>query len=185
MAVTITERDKRTLKIGGIAVAAILLYFLVLEPWFVGWGSVRTQLAERQEEIELTGQGGGQAKLLGVMKVVPAFEMPAKAPEQKVLFRDKFAEQLQRARINYKSFKIFEPAKTDSFASHKTIKMQVQATCKYPQVIDVLAALRENPYFAAVDELKIKQQDRKKRLIDIDLTVTTLCETNNENENTE
>ena len=110
--------------------------------------------------------------------MVPVFETPQAEEKQKFLFRDKLHEQLKKAGINTEPLQ-FLPVRKPEGVSYKVLKIKCKGKCKFDQLLDFLANLKENPYLVGVEELQIQcdtkepPEKRKDKEIEIDLTVST------------
>ena len=62
-------------------------------------------------------------------------------------------------------------------APYRVLRIKCKGKCKFDQLLDFLAALKENPYLVGVEELRIecdsKQPPDKRQDIEVDLTVST------------
>ena len=165
----LSQKDIRMLKIGAVCVAAILVFVFVAE-WLDHWTQARKSLAELQDKLELLDVG--KAKQAGLMSIVPVFEMPEKEETQKFLFRDKLNEQLKKAGISSKPLQVVSTGKS-SQAGYKLLRLKCSAKCRFGQVLDLLASLKENPYLVGIEEMRIKCDPKKPQEVDLDLTVST------------
>ena len=165
----LSEKDIRALKFGGICGAAILV-FIFGSMWLEHWSKVRGEI--RRKEAELDVIDVAKAKQAGWMSIVPVFEMPEKEEAQKVLFRNKFNEQLKKAGIKSQPLKVVPTGKTLQ-KGYRLLNVQCTAKCKFTQVLDLLARLNENPYLVGVEEFKIKCNKSKPQEVDLNLTVST------------
>jgi len=165
----LSQKDIRMLKIGAVCVAAILVFVFASE-WLDHWTKARGSLAELNDKLELLDVG--KAKQTGLMSIVPVFEMPEKEETQKFLFRDKLNEQLKKAGINSKPLQVVSTGKSRE-AGYKLLRLKCSAKCKFGQVLDLLANLKENPYLVGIEEMRIKCDPKKPQEVDLDLTVST------------
>jgi hypothetical protein len=165
----LSQKDIRTLKIGAVCVVAILVFVFASE-WLDHWTQARKSLAELKDKIELLDVV--KAKQAGLMSIVPVFEMPEKEETQKFLFRDKLNEQLKKAGISSKPLQVVSTGKS-SQAGYKLLRLKCTAKCKFGQVLDLLASLKENPYLVGIEEMRIKCDPKKPEEVDLDLTVST------------
>jgi len=165
----LSQKDIRALKIGAVGVAAILVLVFASE-WLGHWAQARKSLAELKDKLELLDVG--EAKQAGLMSIVPVFEMPEKEETQKFLFRDKLDEQLKKAGISSKPLQVMSTGKS-SQAGYKLLRLKCSAKCKFGQVLDLLASLKENPYLVGIEEMRIKCDPKKPQEVDLDLTVST------------
>lgn len=167
----LSNKDIRAIKIGAVGAAAILI-FVFVSNWVDHWTDARNSLNLLNEKLELIDMD--KARRDGLMSIVPVFEMPTKEEEQKFLFRDKLAEQLQKARIN--SGPLQEVASRKSpYPGYKLLCMKCTATCRFSQVLDLLANLKENPYLVGVEEMRLKCDQKKPDQVEMTLTVSTFA----------
>ncbi|MHC4464726.1 MAG: hypothetical protein ACYS9C_07535 [Planctomycetota bacterium] len=165
----LSQKDIRALKIGGVGAAAIVV-FLFASSWLGHWAEARESLAELNDKLELLDVG--KAKQAGLMSIVPVFEMPEKEETQMFLFRDKLNEQLKKAGISSKPLQVVSTGKS-SQAGYKLLRLKCSAKCRFGQVLDLLASLKENPYLVGIEEMRIKCDPKKPQEVDLDLTVST------------
>ena len=165
----LTQREKRTIKLGLVCVAGILVFAAAAE-WTEHWMQVRQSLALKQKEFESLRVD--QAKWAGLMSIVPAFEMPETEEKQKYLFRDKFEEQLKKAGINSKPLQVI-PAQKARGSGYRLLRVKSSGKCNFEQVLRLLASLNENPYLVGIEEFEIKCQPEKRREFELNLTVST------------
>ena len=166
----LNQRDIRALKIGAVAVAAILVSAFVTT-WFEHWVMVRKSLADKQTMLEAIVPS--QAKQAGLRSIVPVFEMPQEEEKQKFLFRNKFKEQIKKAGIKSRPLQILSTGKSRNRTGYKLLRLKCSSDkCKFTQILDLLASLKENPYLAGVEELKIKCDPKKRNEFKLDLTVS-------------
>ncbi len=165
----LSQKDIRTLKIGAVCVAAILVFVFASE-WLGHWAQARKSLAELKDKLELLDVG--KAKQAGLMSIVPVFDMPEKEETQKFLFRDKLNEQLKKAGISSKPLQVVSTGKSTQ-AGYRLLRLKCSAKCRFGQVLDLLASLKENPYLVGIEEMRIKCDPKKPQEVDLDLTVST------------
>ena len=167
----LSKKDIKTLKLGAIGAAAILLFV------FGSAGHDRWSKAKANGDVlrtKLDAINVDKAKQAGLMSIVPVFEMPQVEEEQKFLFRDKLSEQLKRAGIRNKPLQVQAGRKSPQ-SGYKLLLVKCNATCKFGQVLDLLARLNENPYLVGIEELKIKCDPKKRGEVELNLTVTTFA----------
>jgi len=165
----LSEKDIRALKIGGVCVAAILL-FVFASMWFDHWSEARASLAQVKAKLDLIDVD--KAKQAGLLSIVPVFEMPQKEETQKFLFRNKLNEQLKKVGINSKPLQVLPGGKSRQ-AGYQLLRLKCSAKCRFAQVLDLLAGLNENPYLVGVEELRIRCDPKKPQEVELDLTVST------------
>jgi hypothetical protein len=169
----LSQREKRTLKIGGVLVAAILVFAFGTK-WIDDWRETRNSLAEIRAKLKVIDVD--EAKQAGLFSIVPVFEMPQVEEKQKILFRDKLDEQLKRAGIRSEPLQVLPVAKARQ-AGYKSLRLKCTAKCKFGQVLDLLARLKENPYLVGIEEMRIKCDTKKppgqRQDVELNLTVST------------
>lgn len=165
----LSQKDIRAIKIGAVSVAAILV-FMFVSNWIDHWTTARDSLDVLKEKLELIDVD--KAKRAGLMSIVPAFEMPQNEEEQRFLFRDKLAEQLREARINSGPLQEVAGGKSPH-AGYKLLCLKCTAKCRFEQVLDLLANLKENPYLVGIQEMRIKCDPKKPEEVELNLTVST------------
>ncbi len=165
----LSQKDIRMLKIGAVCVAAILVFMFASE--LLGrWAEARTSLAEVKNKLELIDVD--KAKRTGLLSIVPVFEMPQKEETQRFLFRDKLNEQLKKAGIKNQPLQVVSIGKSGQ-AGYRLLRLKCSAKCRFTQVLDLLANLKENPYLVGIEEMRIKCDPKKPQEVDLDLTVST------------
>ncbi len=165
----LSQKDIRMLKIGAVCVAAILVFMFASE--LLGrWAEARASLAEVKNKLELIDVD--KAKRAGLLSIVPVFEMPQKEETQRFLFRDKLNEQLKKAGIKNQPLQVVSIGKSGQ-AGYRLLRLKCSAKCRFTQVLDLLANLKENPYLVGVEELRMRIDKKKPQEVDLDLTVST------------
>ena len=165
----LSQRDIRILKIGAVCVAAILVFVFASE--LLGrWAEARASLAEVKNKLELIDVD--KAKKAGLLSIVPVFEMPEKEETQRFLFRDKLNEQLKKAGIKNQPLQVASIGKSGQ-SGYRLLRLKCSAKCRFTQVLDLLADLKDNPYLVGVEELRIRCDSKKPQEVDLDLTVST------------
>jgi len=165
----LNQRDIRILKIGAVCAAAILVFWFASE-WLDRWAKARASLALLEDKLELIDVD--KAKRAGLMSIVPVFEMPEDEETQKFLFIDKLTEQLKKAGIKNQPLEVASIRKSGQ-AGYRLLRMKCSGTCRFTQVLDLLANLKENPYLVGVEELRMRIDKKKPQEVDLDLTVST------------
>ncbi len=165
----LSQRDIRILKIGALCAAAILVFWLATKG-YDRWKEARASLALLEDKLELIDVD--KAKRCGLLSIVPVFEMPEEQETQKFLFIDKLTEQLKKAGIKNQPLEVASIGKSGQ-AGYKLLSMKCSAKCKFTQVLDLLASLKENPYLVGVEELRMRIDKKKPQEVDLNLTVST------------
>ena len=167
----LSKKDIRAIKIG--AIAAVIIAVLMFGSKLHGrWKKAKTKGSELYAKLDAIDVD--QIKQAGLMSIVPVIEMPKIEEEQKFLFRDKLSEQLKRAGIRNKPLQVQAGRKSPQ-AGYKLLLVKCNATCRFSQVLDLLARLNENQYLVGIEELKIKCDPKKKGEVELDLAVSTFA----------
>lgn len=169
MARKLDQREKRVLKFGVVCAAAILAIASATK-WVGYWAQVRESLGAKTDRLKALNMS--EAKRAGLMSIVPVFEMPQSEEEQKYPFREKFREQLKKAGIKFKPLQILRSRKSQE-GGYKLLCLKCTGKCKFGQVLDLLAALKENPYLVGIEEFEIKCDPKKRKEFELNLTVST------------
>ncbi|NIP26002.1 MAG: hypothetical protein GWN67_16805 [Phycisphaerae bacterium] len=165
----LNKREKRTVKFGVVCAVAI-----------IGFAFVTDILGRWKESRSGTDNINKQLKAINVketerarlMSIVPVFEMPEKEEIQKFLFRDKFNEQLKKARIKSEPLQIV-PASKSPVAGYELLRLKCSAKCKFGQALDLLANLKDNPYLVGIEEFKIECDQKKRQDVKLNITIST------------
>lgn len=165
-----SQKDVRALKIGAIGVVAILI-FMFISGRYDRWNQAKESLTELQKKINDIDLD--KAKSSGLMSIVPVFQMPVEKEIQRFLFRDSLNEQLKDARINSQPLQEVSGGKSP-VAGYELLRLKCSAKCRFGQVLDLLAELKNNPYLVGIEELRIKVDPKNQQQVDFDLTVSTL-----------
>lgn len=165
----LSQKDIRTLKMGAVGVAAIFVLVFALS-WYDRWAEARDSLDELKNKLELIDVD--EAKQEGLMSIVPVFEMPQEEETQRFLFRDKLNEQFKKVGIKSEPLQVISIRKSQQ-AGYRLLRLKCSSKCKFTQVLDLLANLKENPYLVGVEELRVKCDQKNPQNVELDLTVST------------
>ena len=174
----LNERERRLLLVGGIAGVAILI-FAYGTKGLDRWNKSRSSLAAAKRKLGEVETD--KARLAGLLALVPVFEKPEPEEKQKSLFREKLYQQLKKAGINPEPPQPILGKKMNvSGTPYRVLKVKCKAKCKFDQLLDFLAGLKENPYLVGVEELQIRcdtkepPEKRRDKPVEVDLVVSTL-----------
>jgi hypothetical protein len=162
----------------GVAAAVVIVAFTYGTKGIDRWSKSRASLAAAKKKLSEVETD--KTKLAGLISLVPVFETPQPEEKQKSVFREKLYDQLKKAGINTDPPQpILGKKITISGAGYRALKIKCRAKCKFDQLLDFLAGLKENPYFVGVEELRVQcdtkepPEKRKDKDVEIDLTVST------------
>ena len=173
--VKLTQRDKRTLILGAI-VAAVILVWNVAWPWLQEWRRVRDDLAAKRYRLKLIVPGDdvkAAKQMEELARTVPVFEMPRPEKDQTVLFRDRFSEQLKKAGVKLKALEYTGTKSARRVGSYRLLRLEAKGQCQINQAFDLLATLNENPYLVGIEAIQLKCDPRNRQNVDLTLTVST------------
>lgn len=175
---TISEKDKKVIKFGGIAVAVILVWFLVIGPWFSDWGEIRKQLGAEREKLGKVSASSDDkvagAKQSGLFSLVPVFEMPEASKEQTQKFRAAFNEQLKKSKLKVTSLQFLKEQKLKETSNYRMYPLKFQGKGNFNQVLDLLAGLNSNPFLLGVEEIRLVCDKKDRKKMEIGMVVSTL-----------
>ncbi len=177
MARKLNERERRLLLIG-VAAAGAILVFAYGTRGLDRWNKSRDSLTAAKQKLSEVETD--KAKLAGLISLVPVFEKPEPEEKQKSLFREKLYEQLKKAGITPDPPQpILGKRMNIGGTPYRVLKVKCKAKCKFDQLLDFLAGLKENPYCVGVEELQIRcdtkepPEKRKDKDVEVDLVVST------------
>lgn len=171
----ISTRDKRALLIlaaFGVFYGIFYLGSDWIDEWIVIRGKLKTQrkyLADMA--VDESGQISARQKVL--LAAVPVFVTPETIDKQEILFRDELNSQIRKVGINSKILEPMATKKLETKGSYKMLRFQCKAKCSLNQILDLLTALRDNPYYVGIEEIQIKPDQKNRSQIDLTLTVST------------
>lgn len=167
-------RDQRALKLGALALILMVVVGAGPRVW-QRIGELKRQVQQMEDTLRQMA-GPSTEQQAGLLHVVPAFAMPRDAEHQKFLFRDRLAEQFKKIGLKEEPLNV-EKAGTRSIGGFKRLDISYQGKCKFEQILDVLVALKENPYYAGVEALTIKcdpkQPPEQRREVEFNIVVST------------
>lgn len=175
MARKLNAREKQMLLLG--AASAVVIFALTYgSKGYDRWSQARATLAAAKRKLNEVETD--KSRQIALATIVPVAEIPQVEDKQKFLFRDKLYEQLKAAGIKAEPLQ-FLPLRKPRGLSYRVIKIKCKGKCKFDQLLEFLANLKENPYLVGVEELRIQcdtkepPEKRKDKEIEIDLTVST------------
>lgn len=173
------QRNKRALIIGAAAVVLVLIFHFAVSPWIDHWRQVRTSLAAAEEKLALLSgdqKPAAAAKQAALTAAVPAFALPEPEDKQRLLFERKIHEQLKKAGIKAKPLSFLARPKPQPALGLKLLRLQCRGACNFAAALDLIAALNENPYLVAIEELQLKCGAKTREEMDLNLTVSTFVQ---------
>ena len=171
----LTQREKHTLRFTAAAAVVIVGYFGAVEPMAASWQAKRTQRDRLQRQLDrLTGiqNGIGAIRFKELTDRVPVFEMPVAASEQGLLFRNELTRQLQKAGIQARTLQLRDNRgrRQDGYA---VLTIDCQGRCEYPQMLNLLEDLKQNPYYIGIEKFSLRADARNRKEMTFQLAVFT------------
>ncbi|MBP8304666.1 MAG: hypothetical protein KBE04_11115 [Phycisphaerae bacterium] len=162
----------------GAACVGAILAFMVVPKWWGHWSRIRTQI--REDRLLLEHASAGEFNPPGLASMVPVFEMPKDMEAQKILFREEINRQLMQARMPSAPLQI-EPVTKQVVGKFGRLSLKYKGTCRFDSLLDFLATLKNNRYYAGVDELVLKVDPKRtgqeRQNLDVEMTISTLFRT--------
>ena len=176
MAVTLTDKDKRTLWLG--AVASVVILGLVYVPKLVGrWGKMRSEMHAMESTLQQI-QNPKDGKQLYLDSQVPVYKMPTNKDAQASLFRDRLTEQIKKAGLKEVPLQT-EYSKKTVAGGYQPLYVSYAVVCSFDKLLKLLVDLKTNPYYVGIEALKIEADPKKpaegRQEMTIELTLTTLA----------
>jgi len=173
----LSDKERRMVMIVAVCVAAILVG-TVVPKWWGHWSKIRTQIKDSQLLINQASKG--EFNPPGLAALVPVFEMPKDMEAQKTLFRDEVNRQLKAAQMPSAPLQI-EPATRQMVGKFTRLTLKYKGTCRFDQLLDFLAMLKNNRYYAGVEELILradpKRSPQERQSLNVEMTISTLFKT--------
>jgi len=175
----LSPKDQNALKIGAVLAALILIFVYIVSPWLDHWAGVREQLEQKKQilaKIILDDSPAAQARSDIMLHSVPAFEMPQKEDEQRLIFVRKFSEQVQKAGIKLTEMPQYHShIRIQPKLGLKILRLHCCGKCNFSQALKLLAVLRENPYLVSIEDMQLKCDPKKRQEMELILTVSTFA----------
>jgi type II secretory pathway component PulM len=171
----LNPRERKTLFICVVVCAAMLLWFLALEPALKQGQQLRSQLQQQRQKLGalLAKEGTSEAlRQKNLTQMVPMLEMPTVSEKQIQLLRDKITQQLEQAGIQVKNFQ-FSTGVVQGPGATDVITLRCQGKCQFDSLARFLDDLRKNPYYVGIEELSIKTDEKNRQNLEIAFTVST------------
>jgi len=171
--VKLGERDIRAIKVGAVCVG-VMAAAVLLSGWAEKWAAASKKL--RASEAKLAAVRLSQARREGLMRIVPAFEIPQAEQQQKFLFRDKVNEQLKKCGIKAEPLKFLGSVGSGEGGRYKVIRLSCRSKkCQLGQILDFLVGLRENPYLVSVEQFRMKCDPKKRNEFGFEAVLSTFA----------
>jgi len=170
-----SARDKRAIILTGIAITVMVFYVSVYAPWMAHWDEISAEIKQKELVAKLLDATSSKAKdkLAMFNKVIPAYLPPEKEELQRLLFEKKLVEQFKKVGLKPASMTFMGKPKFVAAIGYGKLRFQMKCQCKFKQVFDLLAMLRENPYLVGVEAFNIKLDSKDRAKVDLTLELST------------
>ena len=167
----LNEKDKRTIKYGAIGCVAFLVFWFGVKG-YGNWTANREATSQINGELKVINPKN--AKQRSIIKDVPIFNDPEEMSTQKPYFRDTLNEQLVELGI---STKPWETTSNDAsaIAGYEGLSLETSGTCRLTQLLDLLAALKKNPYLVGIDEFSFESDKDDPQRVEFSIIVSTIA----------
>lgn len=177
---TLSDKDKRAIRIGAIALGIILVARFLLIPWMDSWFDARRRIATADEQLERLQKPIRRA--LGLQKHLerlygPGVNRPCQDIEAAKLSLMKVAGQLAKFGGMQPSSNV--PQRGRSLANVPGVEivlLQIRGKCDFPQFSKTLAALMKSETLVFVERLSLTNDQKKPGQLDVTLVLATLAE---------
>ncbi len=172
------EKDQKTIKMGGLAVLALIVAFSVYQGYDY-WTIQKKKAKELNNDLDALKMNDSAHKKL--MADVPIFQMPQEDSIQKTNFRNYLNQQFEQLRISTDPWvEVAKPSnavRPPANYNALSLKTSTRGTARFQDILNLLAALKQNPYYVGIEELKITCDPQNPQLATLSIVLTTF--TNN------
>ena len=165
----LNEKDKKTIKYGGIAIAVIIV-LLFGSQGYSDWNQKTTEnksLNANIKAIELSDSAREKQ-----LKTIPVFEMPKDEQTQKSDFRSYLDRQFNDLGIVTSPWQEI-PEKSSTLEGYDLLSLNSKGTCRFDLLLELLASLKYNPYLAGIEELNIECDPQNSQQATFSITLST------------
>ena len=176
MARALNAREIRTIKLGVVALVLMFVAGSGPKVWRTIQG-LRTEVTLLEQRLADVAGPMAAVQQAGLLKQVPAFAMPKDAEHQKYVFRETLAEQFKKAGLKEEPLQV-EKAGSRKVGGFNRLNLRYRGKGQFAQILEALVVLKENPYYAGIEELSIKcdpkQAPEQRQEIEFEIVVSTL-----------
>lgn len=166
------EKDKNTLKKGGIAVAAVVVLVVAVQV-YGNWNTKKAESDTIDNQLRtLNVPDNVRSKTLGS---IPVFIMPKDGQTQKELFRNSLDQSLEQLRISTDPWQEITTNKTPTVSGYSSLSLKTSGSCRVDQILSLLASLKQNPYLVGIEELHIECNQQNPQQADFSIQVSTIA----------
>jgi hypothetical protein len=165
------EKDKKTLKMGGIGAVGVLVLFIAVQG-YGNWNKKTTEynsIVNQLNTLNVTDNAHNKS-----LEIVPVFLMPKDEQTQKTLFRNSLEQLFEQLRINTEPWQDVMTSKSTIITGYGSLRFKTSGTCTFDQILRLLAELRQNPYLVGIEELHVACSPQNPRQAEFNIQVATL-----------
>ncbi len=165
------EKDKKTIKKGGIGIVAVLVLIIAVQ----GYGSWNKKTTDYNTIVS-------QLKTLNVpdsarkrtMEIVPVFLMPKDEQTQKTLFRNSLEQLFEQLQITTEPWQEVTTSKSPILTGYGALRLKASGSCRFEQILNLLSELKQNPYLVGIEEFHVECNPQNPQQADFSITVSTI-----------
>ena len=172
----LNEKDKKTATMGGMAILAFLVLFIVYQ----GYNTRESKDREyRSIKSNLNILNMSESQYKSLLNAVPIFQMPADEEQQKTNFRNSLDLLFERLQITSDPWVTVVSSKLKPPPGYGVLclKTSTNRECRFQTILNLLAALKQNPYLAGIEEFKITCNEDNPQMANFSIILSTF--TNN------
>jgi len=171
----LSEKDRKTLKVGSLLVAMIIAAGTLNILWD-NYSQTNDKLKAARLKLQSVtpGETGKPThKQAGPYKIVPVFEIPKKEDIPGETFRKEFMSKLGKLRIKYTVLNLMPMSNKKNSCGFRKRNIQCKGKCTFQQAMGLVAALYENPWFVGIEEFKIARAPKTPGQVEFTIMVST------------
>jgi len=168
----LNEKDKRTIKLGGIGAAALIVLIFGAQG-YSNWSNKKTDYSIKSRNLEsLNITETAHARMLSA---VPNFVMPKDEQTQKTDFRDSLSTLFDELGIRTADpLQEVAASKSKPLSGYGLLCLRTKGTCRFEQILNLLAALKNNPYLVGVEEFNFQCDPQNPQQVTFSIELSTL-----------
>lgn len=168
----LTQRERGLLLACGVAAAVLLTYALIVEPWVARRRSLAAEHQRLSRQIELIGRWEQTSGAKPMRLSASAAELPVGADQQALLFRNKLTEQIQKAGLQARAVQLRDQRNRIE-NGYTVVSVDCQGRGSYEAVLNLLADLERNPYYAGLEKLSLRVDAKDRNQLNFQITAIT------------
>ena len=175
----LSEKDQKTLKMGGLAALVLAVAFTVYQGYNY-WETQKKKQDNFDRDFRALNMDESAHKKL--MANVPVFQMPEGESEQKTKFRDSLNLLFEQMRISTDPW--VEVAAGNSIRPPAgygalSLKTSTRGTVSFQSILNLLGALKQNPYLVGIEEFKISCDQDNPQYANLSIVLATFIDNKN------